>query len=62
MVLNITKNLKNSTGLSHDSVIIHLQAMENEEIVKKNGHKGKWYLTDNAYNIQYFGQGFLEKM
>lgn len=41
--------LMKDTGLSKDTIIEHTKRMKNKGIINKTGKKGKWYLTNNAY-------------
>ena len=41
--------LMKDTRLSKDTIIEHTKRMKNKGFINKNGKKGKWYLTNNAY-------------
>jgi hypothetical protein len=41
--------LMKDTGLSKDTIIEHTKRMKNNGLINKTGKKGKWYLTNDAY-------------
>ncbi len=41
--------LMKDTGLSKDTIIEHTKRMKNNGLINKTGRKGKWYLTNDAY-------------
>jgi hypothetical protein len=44
-----TSELIEDTGLNKDTIIEHTKRMKNKGFINKKGKKGKWYLTNNAY-------------
>ena len=56
-----TTELIKDTGLNKDTIIEHTKRMKNEGLINKNGKKGKWYLSNNAYQYPKLRASFFRK-